>query len=69
MIARAITIRVGALALALATASCTWFDDGPPSRSCRTDRDCFVGQGEVCNTATLTCVERDAGAITTTEAP
>lgn len=62
-------MRALAFALALATASCTWFDDGPPSRSCRTDRDCFVAQGEVCDVSTHTCVERDAGALTEPEAP
>lgn len=61
--------RLAALALALATASCTWFDDGPPSRSCRADRDCFVAQGEVCEPSTNTCVERDAGAITAVDEP
>ncbi|MEZ4401577.1 MAG: hypothetical protein R3B06_16245 [Kofleriaceae bacterium] len=35
---------------------CAWFDDGPPTRACRTTRDCFAAQGEVCDPVTATCV-------------
>lgn len=50
-------------ALALATAGCAWFDDGSPSRTCRSDRDCFAAQGEVCVPATHTCEQVDAASV------
>lgn len=61
---------IRALALAaLALGGCAWFDDGPPSRSCRSDRDCFTAQGETCDAETLTCVTVDASAAAPVEAP
>lgn len=47
-------IRALACAAAL-LAGCTWFDAGPPDRTCRTDRDCFTAQDEVCDQLSLTC--------------
>ncbi|MBK9034407.1 MAG: hypothetical protein IPL61_24595 [Myxococcales bacterium] len=54
---------------ALGAGGCDWFDDGPPTRACKNDRDCFAAQGEYCDQPTLTCVQRDAGAVTAVEAP
>lgn len=48
--------------LTLTLGGCAWFDDGPPSRSCRSNRDCFTAQGEVCDVATSECVTVDASA-------
>ena len=52
-----------AVICAVALAGCTLFDDRPDN-SCKTSNDCFVAQGEVCNTTTKKCevdVEPDAG--------
>jgi hypothetical protein len=37
---------------------CALFDADTPSRSCRTDLDCFVAQGEACYLATGECGPR-----------
>jgi|GEM_PF-3263923 len=48
-----------AVVFVLALGGCTWFDDGAPDRSCRSDRDCFRAQGEVCDQDRHTCVVPD----------
>ena len=56
-------------ALALVGAGCAWFDDGPPTRACATDRDCFTAQGEYCEPMARECMQRDAAAAAPSEAP
>lgn len=51
-----------------AIGGCAWFDDGSPSRSCKTNRDCFAAQGEVCN-ADGVCEVTDAAAAAPLEVP
>ena len=50
--------------VALALTGCTWFSDDEPSRTCRSNRDCFVAQGEICSPATMTCEQVDTAAVT-----
>jgi hypothetical protein len=38
--------------------ACAVFDADTPSRSCRSDQDCFVAQGEACYPATGECGPR-----------
>lgn len=66
MIARILTTLV--VVVALGASGCDWFDEGPPTRACKNDRDCFAAQGEYCNQPTLTCEQRDAGAVAPTAA-
>lgn len=50
------------VAVAVGLVGCAWLDDGPPTRSCRSNRDCFTAQGEVCDPVSQTCVTVDAAA-------
>ena len=52
----------------LAFGGCAWFDDGAPARTCKTSRDCFAAQGEVC-TAAGVCEVLDASAAAPLEVP
>ena len=52
----------------LAFGGCAWFDDGAPTRACKTNRDCFAAQGEVC-TADGVCEVTDAAAAAPLEVP
>jgi hypothetical protein len=62
----AMTRRVLAALVLWSTAwstACTWFDEGPPGRTCKADRDCFRAQGEFCNQTSHTCDAVDAGPV------
>ncbi len=54
--------------VALALGGCAWFDDGEPGRACKTNRDCFAAQGEVC-TAAGVCETVDASSVAPLEVP
>jgi hypothetical protein len=55
-------VRAAMILLAAALGACSFFDADPPSRSCRSDLDCFQAQGESCNLVTGQCGPRpDAG--------
>jgi hypothetical protein len=43
------------VALACTLGSCTLFLDELPDRTCETNRDCFVAQGEICNLTSKLC--------------
>lgn len=57
-----IVVLAAALGGAAGVAGCAWLDEGPPTRSCRSNRDCFTAQGEVCDPVSQTCVTVDAAA-------
>ncbi len=45
----------------LLLSGCTLFDDDPPSRTCQSNQDCFVAQGETCNMTTHECEAASEG--------
>lgn len=61
--------RVAATLLAASLGGCAWFDAGPPDRSCRTDRDCFRAQHEICVQTTHLCEFAETDAAIPIDAP
>jgi len=51
----------GLLALSAAVSGCSFFHDDFPDRSCNTNEDCFVAQGEICSAEKLCVPRADAG--------
>jgi hypothetical protein len=51
-----------ALAAGATVGACTLLDDDPPTNTCKSNNDCFRGQGETCNTTKHICeMTIDAG--------